>query len=202
MVLHVQSDASYLSRNNARSVAGAIFYSGNNNHPEIINGSSLALSSIIPAVVASAAEAEYAALFLAVQEAVNLRNILQDLGYPQSPTNILCDNARAVGLATNTVKQRRSKSLDMSFHWIRDRIEQNQFTVNWRKGALNLADFFTKILPGATHKLLRPLLVTIPPAQETIFERKHTNRTQSRLTPHKKETGSCSEQLQKNEVII
>ena len=69
-------------------------------------------------------------------------------------------------------------------HWIRDKIEQNQFTVNWRKGALNLADFFTKILPVATHKLLMPLLVTIPPARNTIFEKKHTNRMQSRLTPH------------------
>ena len=202
MVLHLQSDASYLWRNNARSVAGAIFYIGNKNHPKIINGSILALSTIIPAVVASAAEAEYAALFLAAQEAVNLRNILQDLGYSQSPTNILCDNACAVGLATNTVKQRRSKSIDMRFHWIRDRIEQNQFTVNWRKGALNLADFFTKILPVATHKLLMPLLVTIPPARNTIFQKKHTNRMQSRLTPHKKENGSYSEQLQKNEVII
>ena len=80
MVLHVQKDASYLSENNARSVAGAIFYIGNKNHPKIINGSILALSTIIPAVVASAAEAEYAALFLVAQEAVNLRNILQDLG--------------------------------------------------------------------------------------------------------------------------
>ena len=32
MVLHVQSDASYLSRNNARSVAGAIFYISNKTH--------------------------------------------------------------------------------------------------------------------------------------------------------------------------
>ena len=145
---------------------------------------------------------EYAALFIAAQEAVNLRNVLKDLGYPQAPTDILCDNACAVGLATNTVKQRRSKSIDMRFHWIRDRIEQNQFTVSWRKGALNLADFFTKILPVATHKLLMPLLVTMPAAQGTIFEHKHTNRIQSRLPSHKKETGSCSEQLQKNEVII
>ena len=47
-----------------------------------------------------------------------------------------------------------------------------------------------------------PLLVTIPPARNTLFEKKYTNRMQSRLTPRKKETGSCSEQLQKNEVII
>ena len=68
----------------------------------------------------------------------------------------------------------------MRLHRIRDRIEQNQLTVNWRKSALNFADFFTKILPVATHKLLIPVLVTLPPA------RKHTNGTQSRLTSSKK----------------
>jgi hypothetical protein len=65
MVLHIQSDASYLSRPNARSVAGAIFYLGNVGEPTLINGSVHAFSSIIPSVVASVAEAEYAALFQA-----------------------------------------------------------------------------------------------------------------------------------------
>ena len=175
MTLHVQSDASYLSRNNARSVAGAIFYMGNKDHAEFINGSVLAISTIIPAVVASAAEAEYAALFIAAQEAVDLRNILDSLGYPQQPTTILCDNLCAVGLASNTVKQRKSKSIDMRFHWLRDRIAQNQFLVKWRKGALNLADFFTKILPVAAHRALMPLLVqsAVTTAQ---FQKKHNLR--------------------------
>ena len=44
-------------------------------------------------------------------------------------------------LATNTVKQRRSKFTDMRFRRIRGRIKQNKFKFNWRKGALNLANF-------------------------------------------------------------
>ena len=52
---------------------------GQSNKPELINGSILALSTLIPAVVASAAEAEYAALFHVGQETANLRNILADL---------------------------------------------------------------------------------------------------------------------------
>ena len=66
---------------------------GQSNKPELINGSIQTLSTLIPAVVAPAAEAEYAALFLVGQETANLRNILADLGYPQQPTLILCDNA-------------------------------------------------------------------------------------------------------------
>ena len=164
MVLHIQSDASYLSRPNARSVAGAIFYLGNADQPTHINGSVHSLSTIIPAVVASVAEAEYAALFLAAQDGVWLRQILNSLGYPQNPTTILCDNQCAVGIALDTIKPKRTKSIDMRFHWIRDRIAQNQFIVTWRKGADNLADFFTKPLPVHVHQSIMPLLVHIPSA--------------------------------------
>ena len=186
MVLHVQSDASYLSRNNARSVAGAIFYIGNINKPEFINGSVHALSTIIPAVVASAAEAEYAALFMAVRDAVDIRNILSDLGYPQPPTSLLCDNACAVGLATNRVRQRRSESIDIRFHWIRDRIQQNQSKVHRQKGALNLADFFTKISTVTAHKATIQLSVKSGLSPTTLFQKRHILRTQS-YTPNQQD---------------
>ena len=124
MILYIQSDASYLSRPGARSVAGGIFYMGNCNQPTTINGAIQAVSSIIPAVVASVAEAEYAALFLNGQEGASLRQILEALGYPQPATVILCDNKCAHGIAADTIKPIRTKSVDMKFHWIWDRIRQ------------------------------------------------------------------------------
>lgn len=53
-----------------------------NNTPREINGPCLALSTIIPVVVASVAEAEYAALFINAKEGVTLRNIFADIEYP------------------------------------------------------------------------------------------------------------------------
>ena len=176
MILHIQSDASYLSRHGARSVAGGIFYVGNVDQPTLINGAIHAISSIIPAVVASVAEAEYAALFLNGQEAVSLRDSLTALGYPQPATAILCDNKCAQGIATDTVKPKRTKSVDMKFHWIRDRIRQGQFLVMWRKGADNLADFFTKPLPVHQHHRLMPLLVHVPRATGLPSQTTHSNR--------------------------
>jgi hypothetical protein len=164
MTLHIQSDASYLSRPNARSVAGAISYLGNKDQPAHINGSIHVLSTIIPSVVSSVAEAEYATLFIAGQEAVSLRNTLHSLGYPQGQTVILCDNKCAEGIALDTIKPKRTKSIDMRYHWIRDRIQQQQFIVAWRKGVDNLADFFTKPLPVHVHQSLMPLLVHTPSA--------------------------------------
>ncbi len=134
MALHVFADASYLCRSHARSVAGAIFFLGNHNDPTRISGSIHVFLSIIPCVVAGAGNAEYAALFAARQHAASIRTTLSEMGYPQNPTIIMCDNTSAIGIATDSIKQKRSKAIDMRFHWIRDRVRQSQ----------NLADYFTK----------------------------------------------------------
>jgi hypothetical protein len=50
------------------------------------------------------------------------------------------------------MKQKKSKSIDMRFHWLRDRIRQGQFTITHLAGTLNLANLFTKTLPCAQHQ--------------------------------------------------
>jgi len=126
MRLHIQSDASYQSRSGSRSVSGGIAYLSNDD-PTEVNGAVHAFSSIIPAVMASVGEAEYVALFQNGQNGAGFRQILADLGYPQPPTYILVDNQVAQGIAMNTLQPKRTKSIDMNYHWIRDRVKQNQF---------------------------------------------------------------------------
>jgi hypothetical protein len=109
MILHVLADASYLSRSHARSVAGAYLFLGNLLQPTKINGAIHCFSTIIPCVVASAGEAEYAALFAAGQQAAALRTILEDIGYPQPATIILCDNTTA--LASQRIQLSRKEKL-------------------------------------------------------------------------------------------
>jgi hypothetical protein len=81
--------------------------------------------------------------------AVRLRHTLPDLGYPQQPTLLLIDNTVAIGLANDTMNKKRSKSMDMRFFWLRDRVQQHQFVVEHIPGQYNIADFFTKALPKA-----------------------------------------------------
>ena len=62
MILEIQSDASYLSRSNARSVAGGIAYmvrKGESLPSAAPNGAVATMSTIIDVVVATVAEAEY-----------------------------------------------------------------------------------------------------------------------------------------------
>ena len=153
MQLKVHSDASYLSEANARSRAGGYFYLGNCDNQDTTdrNAPLYALSTIISAVTASACEAEYAALFYNAKEAEGMRNSLADLGYPQKATQLVTDNQAAHGVANRSIKQRKSKAIDMRYHWVRDRVDQQHFCVIWRKGKINLADYFTKIHPKKHH---------------------------------------------------
>ena len=77
------------------------------------------------------------------------------MGHPQPPTPIQADNACAVGIANDTVKQKRSKAIDMRFYWVRDRVRQNQFIIYWQKGSDNVADYFTKHHSPSHHRRMR-----------------------------------------------
>ena len=158
MRLKAHADASYLSEPKARSRAGAHFYLGNNDNasnPKMFNGPLLNLATIIKHVMASAAEAEIAALFANCKEAESLRITLEEMGYKQGATPVETDNTTAAAIVNETCKQIRSKAIDMRFYWVRDRIKQGHFIVYWAPGATNKADYFTKHHPPAHHRHVR-----------------------------------------------
>jgi len=155
--LFIHSDASYAFETNSRSRSGAFYFlgrkhtSGNNQ----INGGLGSISKILPNVLSSAAEAEYAALFMAARRACIFQNILADLGFPQTDTEIWTDNSTASKAANKSIRIRRLQSTAMRYHWIQDRIAAGQFKVLWGAGVENLADFFTKTHPVHHHKSAR-----------------------------------------------
>ena len=123
----------------------------------LFNGPVLILAKVLKNVMASATEAEIGALFLNGQEAAGLRTCLEAMGYPQPATPMKTDNSTTDGIINNTMKQRRSKAIDMRFHWLRDRTRQGQFYIFWDSGKNNLADYYTKHHPASLHRLLRPI---------------------------------------------
>jgi hypothetical protein len=162
MILRSYSDASFLSRPNAGSVAGSHHFLGDRDDDAPLNHPISSHCTRIPVVCAFVAEAEYAGVFAAARIATNERQILADMGYPQPPTPIFCDNEVAIGLANDSINIKMSKSLDMRFHWLRDRIRQHQFRVLFVPGLRNIADFFTKALPVDRHRTLAPFSAIDP----------------------------------------
>jgi hypothetical protein len=147
MILAIHSDAGYCNKTISRSRAGGHFFLSDevNNPPN--NGAILTFATIIKAVMLSAAEAELGALYLNAKEAVYLRQILTELGHPQPQTPIQADNLTAEGVINNKIQPKRTKAMDMRFHWLRGRKAQGQFRIYWRPGKTNLADYFTKHHP-------------------------------------------------------
>jgi hypothetical protein len=121
----------------------------------VLNGATHVISVILKKRVSSVAEAEVAACFHNAREACELRTTLAFLGHIQPPTPIQTDNKTANGILTNTIKQKRSKAIDMNFYWLRDRVEDKEFEVYWQPGHINFADYFTKHHPASTHASLR-----------------------------------------------
>ena len=109
MILHIHSDASYLSEKRARSRAGGHFFLSN--HASTFpNGPVHTVSSILRNVMASAAESEIGAAFTNAQSALPLRQALIDLGHPQPPTPIRTDNSTANGFLNETIKSQTHQS--------------------------------------------------------------------------------------------
>jgi hypothetical protein len=161
MQVTIESNASYLSVSKAKSRAAGYFYLSTRSQP-ITNVAIHVYCHIMREVVSSAAEAELGALFHSSKEACPLRIALEELGHLQSPTSLITDNPTASGIANDTVKQHQSKAIDVRFYWIRDRICQGQFTVEWKKGERNLADYFMKHHPKRNHVQIRSMYLFNP----------------------------------------
>ena len=117
-MLHIDSDASYLSEPRARSRTGGHYYLSSlptepkkaPNLPPPANGRIHTECKIFKHVVASADKAEVGGLFKNGQTAVPVRITLHELGFTQPPTPIETDNSADEGIVTAIVGQKRSKA--------------------------------------------------------------------------------------------
>jgi hypothetical protein len=124
--------------------------------PIKLNGAFFTLCAILCFVVTSAAEAELGALFLNCKQATIFRLTLEEMGHPQPPTPVHCNNSTALGIVNNTVKRQRSRLMEMRFFWVADGVEQMKFDIKYYPGKENLADYQSKHHLGAHHKTVHP----------------------------------------------
>ena len=108
---------------------------------KLFNGSLLVLAKIIKNIMSSAAESEVGDLYMNAREDVPIRTTLIEMGHPQPAAPLTTDNNTAKGILNGTLKQKRSKSINMRFNWLKYRVARKQFTVRWEPGKYNLADY-------------------------------------------------------------
>ncbi len=159
MIMNIHSNASYLPEANAQSRACGHFFMGwtsQDSGPIKLNGAFFTLCTILWFVVASAAKAKLGALFLNCKEGIIFWMTLKELDHPQPKTQVHCDNATAVGIANNTAKRQQSRSMEMRYFWVCDKIAQDAYDVRWHPGQENLADYQSKHHIGTHHQAVCP----------------------------------------------
>lgn len=117
-------------------------------------------SRLQPTVALSTVEAEYLALTSATQEAIWLRSLLQECGLTMNmPTTIWSDNNGAIQLTYNPTHHKRTKHIEIRFHFIREKVKNDQIVIDHIQTSEMIADPLTKnVQPRVLEHLIDKLL--------------------------------------------
>lgn len=107
-------------------------------------------------VAASSTEAEYMALFEAVREALWLKSLAISICINiTKPIIIFEDNNGCISIANNPTNHKRSKHIDIKYHFSREQIEKGVIKLNYIPTGQQLADALTKPLPAVSFHEMR-----------------------------------------------
>jgi hypothetical protein len=118
-------------------------------------GSAVSWTSIRQSTVAtSTCEAEYMALAEAAKETIWLNRMLQELSFinKDKPTQLYCDNQGTLALAGYPAHHKRSKHIDIRYHYIREMVDNGHITIHHVGTQDQAADMLTKPLKDIKHK--------------------------------------------------
>ena len=129
-----------------RSTTGYVIYAA---------GEPIAWQSKLQSTIAvSTMEAEYMAAFGAIQELIWTKGVLSEMGFDYIDPMILhMDAQSAIALAKNPTHHKRSKHIDIKYHWLREHTYENG-TVELKHCATEnmVADVMTKALATELHE--------------------------------------------------
>jgi hypothetical protein len=131
------------------SYAGESGYKSRSGHAFLLGGSLISWYSGMQSVVAqSSAESEYYAACAAANEALWLKQLLEDLGYRSKTLTLYEDNKACIALTKNPEDHKRTKHIQVKYHVIRDYVAKKLISFSYCPTASQLADIFTKGVPG------------------------------------------------------
>ena len=125
MVLAAHSDASYLLETKAQSQAGGGLFMSIDIAVPKNKGAVHAVAQMIETVMSSAAEAELGALYTNCRETIPEQHPLEAMGQKQPPAPMQTENSTALGVVANKIQPKRTKVMDIRFHWLRCRANQH-----------------------------------------------------------------------------
>jgi hypothetical protein len=151
------TDASWADNiDDRKSTSGYIFSLGHDGANNPISW----VSQLQKTVALSTCEAEYMGIRDALKEALYLKEMFDflnnnlSLGYTASAPILLTDNESAKRLANNPEFHKKTKHIQIAYHFNREVVTQGLVEVHWINTKEQLADVLTKILPKPQFKYL------------------------------------------------
>jgi hypothetical protein len=111
-------------------------------------------------VALSTTEAEYIALAAATKEALWLHSLLQELDFHHEAIQVHVDNQSAIKISQNPELHKRTKHIDVRFHFVREACNRGDIQVLFVSSKNQCADILTKALSkNVFHNLLKSLKI-------------------------------------------
>ena len=137
--------------NTRRSTTGYVF--------KMSDGSVTWNSQRQSTVSLSTTEAEYVAASSAAKEAMWIRRLLRDLQeLIEKPTPIFMDNQSAIKLVHKAEFYKRTKHVDVRYHYIREKYVSGDIDVYYVTSKKQIADILTKPIPRNQFEILQNML--------------------------------------------
>ena len=151
------ADAAYANTDDYKSTSSYVF---------VVGGGAITWRSKKWTTIAlSSTEAEYIALSEAGREACWLRNLYEELGYPQNSPNIIKgDNEGSISMVKkNPQFHKRAKHIVTRWHWVRDLVQNEIISIESCRDPKQTADVLTKPLAWPKHQkhLIEMGMITI-----------------------------------------
>ena len=161
VTLYGYVDASYHTYDNAASQYGYSFSLHSKGTSK--DSSFYARSSKMKLVTLSSTESEYVAAAEATGEIMFLRQLLSDIGFPQSkPTVIYEDNKSCIQMINGAGNHQRTKHINAKYHFTRQQVKHNIVKFKYKSTSNMVADIFTKgSIPKSQFEKLRHKLLNM-----------------------------------------
>jgi hypothetical protein len=104
----------------------------------------------------SSTEAEYMALSDSSRQVSWIKSLFYEIGFQTDTIDLCGDNQGSLFLAENPAVDKRTKHIDIRFHYIKECVEKKKIRLYFVPTHAQAADLLTKNLPGTTLKRLRP----------------------------------------------
>jgi hypothetical protein len=113
----------------------------------LLSGTAISWNSRVQKMIAlSSTEAQYMSLSDTCRQLVWMCSFLKELGMPVDAIPLCGDNQGAIFNASNPVQEKRTKHIDIRFHYISKKVSDGEVTLHFVITDQNPVDMFTKNL--------------------------------------------------------